>query len=184
MTSTHLSTLGVYLMRDANSEPTWAKPNPLKATVTVRQDLHHRPNIFIAGTKFRHSQHAKAQWVLMTQLNEATVTLSVGFHTLPHLNNRCTGLRIGATPLIRLSCYLQSVTRLPFRHCKNFSGIRKSHLISEFFFSQTLNLGNSNTFQQQPPLTKLDRSLKWKLLLTKPVFWFLSKICEVRMTGH
>lgn len=144
MTSTHLSTLAVYLMRDANSEPTWAKPNPLKATVTVRQDLHHRPNIFIAGTKFRHSQHAKAQWVLMTQLNEATVTLSVGFHTLPHLNNRCTGLRIGATPLIRLSCYLQSVTRLPFRHCKKiFRNQEIPPNFRVFFFS------NTESWQQQ-----------------------------------
>lgn len=53
------------------------------------QSLHHRPNIFIASTKFRHSKHARAQWVLMTQLNKAAVTLSVGFHTVPHLNRSC-----------------------------------------------------------------------------------------------
>lgn len=90
-----------------------SSPNPLRATVTVHRVLNHSTNIFITSTKFRHSKHAKAQWVLMTQLNKAVVALSVGFFLmLCHLQVADVQAEVWYSPGIPLLHNVQSYKRI------------------------------------------------------------------------
>lgn len=154
MNDKHAPEWARYLLHKKTRHKQWA--NPLRASVTVRQVIQCGANIFISSTKFSQSKHAKAQWVLMT--HKAVVALYK--------------IRIGGIPLIP-SFFLHFVT---------------PYLVHTWYFFRNLETLLNLTFwpfeQQQvdPHWRNLDRLLKRKP--NKPLFWFLSKICEVRMTGH
>lgn len=116
-------------------------------------------------------------------------TLSGFSHSATLKSHLCTGLGLVQPPLKRLCCLLRSITWRLSHKCNFFRNVEippNSSLFSFFFFySESWQQHHiPATATDQPRLTKLDHSLKWKLHLNQPVFWFLSKICEVRMPGY